>query len=114
MPDTLPMVPDPIVITAILPEYFGIKKAGVELVRKAGLAVSVGCAGVQQAGPIGAACCEGASAPAVKILELGVWLPGSPGNGHTGEFPQISVPRWDTRPPHKGPPFPEQPTAGAV
>lgn len=48
MPDTLPMVPDPIVITAILPEYFGIKKAGVELVRKAGLAVSVGCAGVQQ------------------------------------------------------------------
>lgn len=31
--------------------------------------------------------CEGASAPAVQILELGMWLPGSPRNGHTGKFP---------------------------
>lgn len=47
MPNTLPMVPDPIIITTLL-EKFGIKKAGVELMRKAGLAVSVGCAGVKQ------------------------------------------------------------------
>lgn len=48
MPDTLPIFPDTIVIITILPEQFGIRKAGVELVRKAALIVSVGCAGVKQ------------------------------------------------------------------